>query len=346
MLKYEISAKLLENIKNITRQIAELNHQKFSKLVLLDLEKSALAQSSFSSTSIEGNPLPLTEVKKILKSRPNQIRNTEREVINYNEALVSLNKKIDASEFILNSDLILQIQKTVTAGLLPKFQSGKYRKEAVFVNDPKLKKTIYWPPDHQDVSTLMDQLLNYINSNINRIDPLILAGLFHKQFVIIHPFVDGNGRSVRLATKAVLARLGINTFHLFSFEKYYNQNVTDYFASVGVRGNYYDLCSKINFTPWLEYFTDGILNELLRVRKLAEQTEGLLRSQNPASRPSAEQQVILNYLKQHGHIKDKDYAKLTARAKATRALDFKKLVQLGLIQKMGAGPATYYILMA
>jgi Fic family protein len=34
-----------------------------------------------------------------------------------------------------------------------------------------------------------------VNTNKNKIDPLIIAGIFHKQFVIIHPFVDGNKRS-------------------------------------------------------------------------------------------------------------------------------------------------------
>ena len=43
-------------------------------------------------------------------------------------------------------------------------------------------------------------------------------------------------------------------------------------------------------------------------------------------------------------IQDKDYAKFTVRAKATRALDFKKLISLDLIQRQGKGPGTYYVL--
>jgi len=86
--------------------------------------------------------------------------------------------------------------------------------------------------------------------------------------VIIHPFMDGNGRTTRLATKALLAAMGLNTFNLFSFENYYNQNVTKYFQTVGEFGNYYELVEKINFSNWLEYFTEGIIDELLRVEKL------------------------------------------------------------------------------
>jgi DNA-directed RNA polymerase subunit F len=43
------------------------------------------------ATSIEGNPFPLTEVKKILKHASENIRDSEREIFNYNQALEYLN---------------------------------------------------------------------------------------------------------------------------------------------------------------------------------------------------------------------------------------------------------------
>ncbi len=87
--------------------------------------------------------------------------------------------------------------------------------------------------------------------------------------VLIHPFMVGNGRTTRLAPKVLLAEMGLNTFNLFSFENYYNQNVTRYFQTVGEFGSYYDLVSYgIDFTTWLEYFTEGIIDELLRVQKI------------------------------------------------------------------------------
>lgn len=122
----------------------------------------------------------------------------------------------------------------MTQGLLPKHQSGRYQKEPVFVNDPKLRKTIYWPPDHQEVPKLMTELIQFVAENKRQLDPIVLAGrvcgVFHKQFVVIHPFIDGNGRTVRLATKSILADLGLDTFHLLSFENYHNRNVTAYFS--------------------------------------------------------------------------------------------------------------------
>jgi Fic family protein len=100
---------------------------------------------------------------------------------------------------------------------------------------------------------MMKELIDFVSKNRNKIDPIILAGLFHKQFVIIHPFIDGNGRTVRLVTKSVLADLGIDTFNLFSFENYYNRNVSTYFQKVGVRGNYYDIYKNQILVPFLSY---------------------------------------------------------------------------------------------
>lgn len=335
--KFVITQKLLSNIKRIAVLIAELNSKSFPNTVLLEMERAARAISSHSSTSIEGNPLPLTEVKKILKTKPENIRDTEQEVLNYNLALGKLNKLTQLNNNYLDLVLILEIQKIVTNKLITLPNNGKLRKEPVFVNDPKSGKTIYWPPDHQDVKQLLDDLLKYIRSNKSRMDFLFLAGIFHKQFVVIHPFIDGNGRTARLLTKLLLANMGLNTFNLFSFENYYNQNVTKYFQKVGVLGNYYDIKGRIDFTEWLEYFTDGTIDELLRVG-----AELKTLSITPDTKLENYHKKLLEYIKKNGYINDKSYSTLTDRAKATRSLDFQKLINLGMIERFGKGKATYY----
>lgn len=337
--KYTITDRLLANIKHINTLVIELNDKRFSHVVFAQLERSAREVSTYASTSIEGNPLPLTEVKRILKSRPSNIRNSEREVLNYNQALQKLDKEIKETGTSLLLKLVLNIQKQVTSGLLPAIESGKIRQKPVVVNDPRDGHVIYLPPDFKDVEKLTKELITFVNDNKGKVDPLLLAGVFHKQMVIIHPFMDGNGRTTRLATKVLLAAMGLNTFNLFSFENYYNKNVTRYFQTVGEFGNYYELVKKIDFTPWLEYFTEGIIDELLRVQKIL--TELPL---DPASKLQLYHLKMLEFIKKNGLIADRDYAKLVDRAKATRTLDFQKLMGLGLIEREGKGRATYYIL--
>ncbi len=337
--RYTITNHLLANIKRINSLVNELNNRRFPHVVLLELERSAREVSSYASTSIEGNPLPLTEVKKILKSKPAHIRDSEKEVLNYNQALQDLNKMTDKGEVTLSLKLILDIQKQITEGLLPSFESGKLRKKPVAVNDPRTRQAVYLPPEVQEVKSLMADLISFTNKNRHTTDPLILAGIFHKQMVIIHPFMDGNGRTTRLVTKMLLAAMGLNTFNLFSFENYYNKNVTKYFQTVGEFGNYYNLVEKIDFTNWLEYFTEGLIDELLRVEKLLPKL-----AVSPQTQLKPYHLKIIEHIREKGFIADREYAKVVDRAKATRIQDFKKLRELGLIEKRGKGKATYYVL--
>lgn len=335
--RYTITDRLLANIKRISNLVIELNHRHFPHVVFVELERKAREISTHASTSIEGNPLPLTEVKKILNASPTNIRDSEKEVLNYNHALVELNKRLKSGSIALSRELVCAVQQQVTAGLLPAFESGKLRQRPVVVNDPRSGKVVYLPPDIKDVGPLLDNLITFVNEKNGQVDPLLLAGIFHKQMVVIHPFMDGNGRTTRLVTKVLLAGMGLDTFNLFSFENYYNLNVTKYFQTVGEFGDYYDLVNTIDFTPWLEYFTEGIIDELLRVQKLLPSA-----SRSPEAQLQPYHKKILEYINKNGFIADRDYAKLVTRARPTRALDFQKLVALGLIERKGKGKATYY----
>jgi len=336
---YTITNKLLANIKRISSIIIELNNRRFQDVVIYELEKKAREISTYTSTSIEGNPLPLTDVKQIIKNKPENLRSSEQEIINYNAVLEELNINLKKQSVNFDIDLILSVHKKIVNKLLPKYQLGKLRKEPVFANNPKTGKTVYWPPDHGDVPELVDDLLDFVIKNKDIVDPLIVAGIFHKQFVIIHPFMDGNGRTTRICTKVILAGMGLDTFNLFSFENYYNKNVTNYFNNVGVLGNYYDIEDSVDFTGWLEYFSDGIIDELLRVKKLLMEI-----SPGPTMELFSYHEKILKFIEKKGYITDSDYSKITERAKATRSLDFNKLIGLGFIERKGKGRATYYIL--
>ena len=336
--KYTINARILANIKRIGVLVSELNNKRFPKIIFAKLERNAREISAYSSTSIEGNPLPLSEVKRILRQAPAHIRDTEKEVLNYNKALEHLREISAQDHTVMTPNLILDIHALVMEGLIEKHRLGAFRREPVFVNNPRTRKLVYLPPDHGDVRSLMEDLVSFVTENKEAIDPLILAGIFHRQFVIIHPFIDGNGRTARLSTKVLLARMGLDTFNLFSFENYYNKNVGKYFASIGLSGNYYEIVDTVDFTEWLGYFTDGIIDELLRVKKELDKS-----SADPSVGMRPEYDIILKYMTKHGGMTDRQYSALTSRAKATRALDWKKMIVMGLIERKGKGRNSYYV---
>jgi len=149
--------------------------------------------------------------------------------------------------------------------------------------------------------------------------------------------IDGNGRTTRLLTTAILGEAGLDLFEIFSFENYYNRNITRYFKTVGLEGDYYDLAEDIDFSDWLEFFADGILDELRHVRKVLPE--------KPEAKPRLEphHRKILDYVEKHGSITQREYGSNSSRSLASRKLDFNRLIKLDLIKVKGTGRGTYYV---
>lgn len=337
--KYSISNRLLTTIREIGEALGELKAKLLTTQALAKLEVEARELSSYASTSIEGNPLPLTDVKRLLKSRKEAVRDTEREVLNYNKALQALYQSVRDNKFKLNVKTLEKVQAQVVNGLMDNpAHCGALRNDAVVIRNPrKIDEIVFLPPDAKDVPELTKNLMSFINQNIGNIDQIILAGIFHRQCVIIHPFMDGNGRTTRLLTTAILGKAGLDLFEIFSFENYYNHNITRYFKAVGLTGDYYDIQNEIDFSDWLEYFAEGILDELLRIRKILPNTEA-----KPRLEPHHQQ--ILDYIEAHGSITQREYGRISSRSLASRKLDFDRLVKLELIKAKGVGRGTYYVL--
>lgn len=337
---YTISNKLLITIREIGESIGEIKAHRLTDTALAKLELSARELSSYASTSIEGNPLPLTDVKRLLKEHKENIRDTEREVLNYNKALQQLYQSVRQNRFKLSVTMLERVQGVVVDGLMDNpAHCGALRQDPVVIRNPRsMDEIVFIPPDANDVRALTSALMDFINDQIGKIDPVILAGLFHRQHVIIHPFMDGNGRTTRLLTTAILGKGGLDLFEIFSFEEYYNRNVTRYFKAVGLTGDYYDLRAGVDFSKWLEYFADGILDELRRVIKLLPAGT----SQKP--RLESHHRQILDYLAAQGSITQREYGSISDRSLAARKKDFDRLLKLNLIEARGIGRGTYYVL--
>jgi len=334
--KYTIRPRLLRTIREIGEALGMIRASNLSEARLARLTHAARALSAHASTSIEGNPLPLTDVKRLLKDTPAQARDTEREVINYNRALEWVQSRVKSGRFELNTATFETVQGIVVEGLMENpYDVGHIRQKPVVIRDPRVAdSTVFLPPDHGDVPDLCDAMFAYLRDNSDELDPILSAGLFHKQAVIIHPFMDGNGRSTRLMTTGILGMSGLDVFPIFSFEEYYNRNVTRYFQMVGEQGDFYDLKGGAEFSNWLEYFAEGILDELKRVQKSL-----------PAGQPRLElhHRLILEYIAEHGSITQKEYGAISNRSLASRKNDFARLIKLGFIRQVSGGRSVHYV---
>lgn len=64
---------------------------------------------------------------------------------------------------------------------------------------------IFTCPPHRLVPSLMDNLFNWMNEVEDKINLIILSSIFNYEFVFIHPFYDGNGRTARLWQTAIIS---------------------------------------------------------------------------------------------------------------------------------------------
>lgn len=88
-----------------------------------------------------------------------------------------------------------------------RFSRGQYRKVQNCVVSGAIGQTVYTPPPADDVPPLMAEMVMWLNSPGDG-HPVLVSGVTPFQFVHIHPFMDGNGRTSHLLSTLRLYRAG------------------------------------------------------------------------------------------------------------------------------------------
>jgi len=172
--------------------------------VLHRLKDDFKVEWTYNSNSIEGNTLTAAETKMILENGITVGGKTLREhfeVINHDRAITYLEELVDSREEFRTVDL-LSLHRLVLSNIMDDF-AGRYRPGMV-----RIVGANFTPPNARRVPDLLNELVTYINTNPDEYEIVTLATIFHHRFVHIHPFNDGNGRTVRLAMNLLLMRTG------------------------------------------------------------------------------------------------------------------------------------------
>src|ERR1022692_4811031 len=106
---------------------------------------------------------------------------------------------------------------------------GRWRPGPIQVVDEAKKEVVYKAPDAQLVAGLMAQLVAALNQPDNSTASMVRAATGHLNFVMIHPFSDGNGRMARCLQSLVLARAGTLAPEFSGIEEYLGRNTREYY---------------------------------------------------------------------------------------------------------------------
>lgn len=175
---------------------------------------------TYNSNSIEGNTLTLRETQLVIQEgitiKGVSLRE-HFEAVNHDKAIdfvVSLCKP----NYVLNTKDILAVHALVLRSI-EDHDAGRIRNAGVRISGAN-----FTPPNAIKVPDLLDELVEYTNTNPDHLNSLELASVFHHRFVWIHPFFDGNGRTVRLIMNLLLMRDGFPPAIILSNDrkKYYD----------------------------------------------------------------------------------------------------------------------------
>ena len=181
---YEITDIMTNRISSIMKKIGKLdNYKDLNKMPTL--RKNNRIKSIHSSLAIEANSLSFEQVKDVIDGKIVIGPQDEiQEVKNAYDAYLKIQEVNPYS--IKDLKKIHGIMTHLTVKESGKFRSGN---EGVFDENGNC---IHVCPPPEQVDTLMNQLFTWIESNKNKVHPLILSSIFHYEFVFIHPFSDEN----------------------------------------------------------------------------------------------------------------------------------------------------------
>ena len=344
--RFTITSRINSALLEIERTRGFLEAAKLKEKWIKNMQSEALILESHHSTHIEGTQLTLSQAQRIIAGKTlNGIRRDDRrELLNYKEAMdfVSehLGKKSEITEVSIK-EIHKILVKDVRGGTL---EPGTYRKIQNYVVNSVTRAIIYTPPPPSRVPQLMKEFTEWLNEDLN-ISPVLIAGISQYQFVDIHPFLDGNGRTARVLCTLILYENGYDFKRLFSLSEYYDKIRSQYYAAIqSVRK------SGMNMTVWLEYFTEGLQHQLREVKTKGEKAikKEVITEKAKKSNLNERQQRILLLLLDKNRASVEEIIQKFNFVRRSVQRDLAKFVELGMIREIAKSktdPTKYYELL-
>ena len=330
----------IDGIKNSFRLTGKLLPQTLNRLT-----QSVIVTSTGASNRIEGNRLTDDEVEALyrnLRIRKFKTRD-EQEVAGYLEMLELV---LDAyADMPLSESLVLQLHRDMLkysdkdARQRGSYKFGANRVEAKD-QDGNIVGVLFDPTPPHLVPKEMQELVEWFKwgETESAKHPLIRIGNFIFEYLAIHPFQDGNGRTSRLLTNLLLLQDGYMFTALVSHEKLIEDRKADYYLALNKAQTSWKT-NKENVFPWLIYFLEI-------VKAQATQSFALISEDNVENLLSQKQLELWQW------VQAKNTPTFT-RKEAIAALGFpprtvesiiKKLINLKRLERIGVGRGTRYVI--
>ena len=337
---YSIIAKI-DAIKGQWQISNKLSPQLVNRLML-----SVLITSAGASTRIEGSKLTDEQVRELYENMRIKKFKTrdEQEVAGYLDLLKNVFESHKTSKKIalkLSESLIKNFHQEILkysnkdARHKGEYKFGPNRVEAI--NDRgEIVGVIFDPTPPHLVAKEMLELIEWMQASLqdeNKNRLLVIAN-FIFEFLAIHPFQDGNGRTSRALSVQLLLEAGYSFVPFISHESLIENNKAEYYLALNQAQKTWKT-EQENIVPWLKFF----LNIILRQGELSLK---LLTQENVEDFLSEKQLKVWQYALSVSVFQRADVINATKLNHRTIEEAIKKLLRMNKLRKLGEGKATRY----
>lgn len=292
---YTITDKMLNYVSEIMKKVGEANY--FESLNRYpELRRKTRIKSIHSSLAIENNQLSLSQVEDVINGKP---------VIGEQKDIQEVKNAYEAYEQIdkINPYSVEDLKKVhkILTFLIEK-DAGKFRNHGECVRDGE--RIIFVAPPENMVNPLMNQLFDWMKKSKETVNPLILSCIFHYEFVFIHPFHDGNGRTARLWQTAILSHWE-KAFTYLPIESMIKKNQEEYYTAIQ---NCNNIGKSNEFIEFMLKIISETIDEMMNSKEMKDKSYLLL---------SESESKVLECIKRNVIIGAKDIIEQTKLSDST-----------------------------
>jgi Fic family protein len=346
MYAWDDTKTIAEDVERLEQLRVTLDHQgplprRWHGRLRRDLEAEAVA----ASTSMEGVPVTVEEVRRILAGdRPASVSSEDTAFVEgYRDAMNYVLRRADDSGFEWQTELILGIHDRVLAGSYAA-GAGRYRERQVYLADSSKGRQVYEPPSPEEVPVLVDELAAFAGASGSIAAP-VLSALVHVRFAGIHPFADGNGRTARVLASLVMYRNGYKRQEFTSLEEWWGSHLTDYYRAFDCLGERWDPDADV--TPFVEAHVRAqrLQVDALSLRQAVERRIWTaledIATEDLGGQPRLADALYDAFFGRE--VTNRYYRGLTDVSVATATNDLSQLEASGLLRAQGAGRSRSYV---
>jgi Fic family protein len=332
--QFTITNRITAGLTRIERARGFMEAATLSEDWVREMGRRALILEAHHTTHIEGTRLTLEQAERLLEGTPVPEADPDdvRELLNYRKAFGFVSEYLEDGGPITEG-LVREIHKRLVEGVRGGAAApGEYRKIQNYVVNSVTGETVYTPPPAHEVPIMMAELVDWLNRE-QEVHPVLMSGISQFQFVHVHPFLDGNGRTSRLLSTLCLYRAGYDFKRLFTISEYYDRNRPAFYRALqSVRE------SGMDMTGWLEYFVEGLTAQLAEVRERGEQAirrDVLIKEHRLSDR----QAKALGHILEHGSLTIQDFEHLFHEVnRRSLQRDLKVMIGKGVVIEKATSP--------